>query len=154
MKLLPALLMRVGTFLCAIVESYLHQGIDPALLEHAGGRRFSARVFPIEPGAPKRLIIAYSQTLPDDAVLVPLRGLPQLGSLDVEVSVVNGPTERFARKQHQPVGDIGLDPAWRRARDGVYSRDLLLARMVVIGDGMSRDKFSAPATPSAHAMAY
>jgi len=110
-------------------ESYLHQGIDPALLEHAGGRRFSARVFPIEPGAPKRLIIAYSQTLTEDAVLVPLQGLPQLGSLEVEVSVAHGKTERFTRKEHLPEGDIGVDPTWRRSGDGLRSRELLLARV-------------------------
>jgi hypothetical protein len=68
-----------------VYEQFLHQMRDPALLEQDQGNRFSARIFPIEPNAPVRLVLSYTQLLPArDGVrtyALPLRGLPKINKL-------------------------------------------------------------------------
>jgi hypothetical protein len=44
-----------------VYETHLRPVRDPALLERDAGNVFSARVFPIEPRARKRLIVTYAQ---------------------------------------------------------------------------------------------
>lgn len=70
-----------------VYEDFLHRKQDPALLEHAAGNEFAARVFPIEPNADKELIISYSQELVrrDTPYQLLVQGLPRLQTLDVEV---------------------------------------------------------------------
>src|SRR5437588_2074674 len=46
-----------------VYEQFLHQMRDPALLEQDQGNRFSARIFPINPNAPVRILLSYSQLL-------------------------------------------------------------------------------------------
>jgi tetratricopeptide (TPR) repeat protein len=72
-----------------VYEDFLHRKQDPALLEQDQGNRFSARVFPIPPSADKELIVSYSQTLVDARApyLLPLRGLPRLGTLTIRAFV-------------------------------------------------------------------
>lgn len=68
-------------------EDFLHRKQDPALMEQGAGNEFTARVFPIPPRSRKEIKIAYSEVLEAGAPYVlPLRGLPQLGSLDVSVA--------------------------------------------------------------------
>ncbi len=67
-----------------IYTEILHTMRDPALLETDQGNRFSARVFPIPPRAPVRLLLAYSQVLPagPDGVrnlVLPLAGADTIG---------------------------------------------------------------------------
>ena len=67
-------------------EDFLHRRQDPALMEQGGGNEFSARVVPIPAGGRKELIVAYSEMIEAGApYTLPLRGLPMLGSLDVDV---------------------------------------------------------------------
>jgi Ca-activated chloride channel family protein len=47
-----------------VFESIVRRMQDPALLEWQPGGLFKCRVFPIEPRATKRVIVAYTQTLP------------------------------------------------------------------------------------------
>jgi hypothetical protein len=47
-----------------VFESIVRKMQDPALLEWQPGGFFKCRVFPIEPRATKRVIVAYTQTLP------------------------------------------------------------------------------------------
>lgn len=70
-------------------EDFLHKRQDPALLEHEAGNEFSARVFPIEPRERKELIVSFSHELTDRGAtyVLPLRGLPRLGRLDVRAIV-------------------------------------------------------------------
>jgi hypothetical protein len=75
-------------------EDFLHRRQDPALLENDAGNRFEARVFPIAANARKEIVIAWSQALTSsrEPYVVPVCGLPQLESLDVEV-LVRGPND-------------------------------------------------------------
>ncbi len=67
-------------------EDALHRKQDPALLERGAGNEFTARVFPIPPLGRKEIIVSYGQELVGGApYALPLRGLPQLGVLDVSV---------------------------------------------------------------------
>lgn len=70
-----------------VYEDFLHRKQDPALLEHAAGNAFSARVFPIAPNAEKKIIVAYSEERPSrkEPYRLLLRGLPKLDQIDVEV---------------------------------------------------------------------
>jgi len=68
-------------------EDFLHHRQDPALLENEAGNEFSARVFPIPAAATKEIVVSYSQGLAraSEPYRLPLRGLPRLGLLSVQV---------------------------------------------------------------------
>ena len=82
-----------------VYETYLHQRIDPALLEHEAGSRFSARVAPIPPRAAVQILVSYSHELADprQPYRIPLAHLPQLGSLEIGVRVGDHLIRRSAR---------------------------------------------------------
>lgn len=44
-------------------EAVVRRGVDPALVEWAGGNVFTTRVFPLQPNQHYRIVIAYEQTL-------------------------------------------------------------------------------------------
>ncbi|MBX3234005.1 MAG: VWA domain-containing protein, partial [Labilithrix sp.] len=72
----------------AAYEDFLHRKQDPALMEQGAGNEFSARVFPIPARGTKEIIVTYSEAVEiSQPYVLPLRGLPQLGSLDVSVHV-------------------------------------------------------------------
>lgn len=75
-----------------VYEDFLHRKQDPAILEQDAGNVFSARVFPIEAGADKELILSWSQELADarEAWSLPLNGLPLLDELQIDVFVHSG----------------------------------------------------------------
>ncbi|HEU4455151.1 MAG TPA: VIT domain-containing protein, partial [Longimicrobium sp.] len=66
-----------------VYDEILHEMRDPAMLDQEAGNRFSARVFPIAPGAEVRLVLAYSTLLRqvggERSWTLPLRGLPKVG---------------------------------------------------------------------------
>lgn len=68
-----------------VYEQFLHQMRDPALLEQDLGNRFSARIFPIAPHAPVRLLLSYTSLLPAKGGVrtyaLPLRGLQKVNKL-------------------------------------------------------------------------
>ncbi len=71
-----------------IYDQFLHNNVDPALLQKQSGNRFSAKVFPIPARGRKELVLSYSQVLDGHAAYrVPLRGLPQLEHFDATVFV-------------------------------------------------------------------
>ncbi|MCP4658960.1 MAG: hypothetical protein GY856_26405, partial [bacterium] len=78
-----------------VYEDFLHRRQDPALLEQEAGNEFSARVFPIPARGVKELILSYSHALPrsDDPYVVPLRGLPEIGTLDVRLLLGEKPLD-------------------------------------------------------------
>lgn len=72
-----------------VYEEVVRQDVDPALLEWTGANTFKARVFPLEPRALKRVVIAYEQPLLLDGGLLrwvlPLPGEKGLGAVPVDV---------------------------------------------------------------------
>lgn len=110
-----------------VYEDFLHRRQDPALLEVAAGNRFSARVFPIEAGADKEIILAFSAERKDPSAswTLPLVGLPELELLDVKIFVQGAGKETVAvrREKIQPAVDLevrpgALDASWSALRAG------------------------------------
>ena len=93
-----------------VYEDFLHRKQDPALLEKGAGNQFTARVFPIAPRARKHLIVSYSQELAGRGYTLPLRGLPQIGTLAVELRArqLDGTyaTQRLAQQGWRPDHDF------------------------------------------------
>lgn len=76
-------------------DDFLHRKQDPALLEKADGNQFTAKVFPIAPNADKHIVISFSQELPGAQYVLPLKGLPRIGQVDVELKT-RGPDGKLA----------------------------------------------------------
>jgi hypothetical protein len=113
-------------------EDFLHRRQDPALLEQAGGNEFSARVFPIPPRGVKEIIISYSQELgAKSPYMLPLRGLPQLGAVDVEVNQEGArlPVQRFQQRNFVPDGDFILETKSEASNVGLRSSNMVLAKV-------------------------
>jgi hypothetical protein len=69
-----------------VYETFLHRGVDPALLEKDLGNKFSARVFPIEASADKEIILAYEHGVStDEPYTLALAGLPPVPSARVTI---------------------------------------------------------------------
>lgn len=114
-----------------IYEDFLHQRVDPALLEQGEGNSFGARVFPIRARERKELIVSYSQEVRGEGdTLVPLAGLGELEKLDVRVSPAKGKALAFSKQGHVP-SDVRLDGSLRGG-DGVRHGDLFLARVTPV----------------------
>ncbi|MBI5544905.1 MAG: hypothetical protein HY901_13525, partial [Deltaproteobacteria bacterium] len=94
-------------------EDALHRRQDPALLEQGAANEFTARVFPIPAHGVKELIVSYSQELPsqDSGYTLPLRGLPELGRLDVAVAVAGAGPEKLEKAQFIPTADFEVPAA-------------------------------------------
>ncbi len=97
-------------------DDFLHRRQDPALLEKAPGNQFTAKVFPIAPNADKHIVISYSQELPNAAYVLPLRGLPKIAQVDVELAVTGADgkstTQTLSERAWQPDHDfVGTAPA-------------------------------------------
>lgn len=118
-------------------EDFLHRRQDPALLEQRGGNEFTARVFPIPANGLKEVVISYSHELVQAQApfVVPLKGLPQLGELDLEVSGVTGDGV-LKRKGFVPTDDFVAAP--KRNQRGARSGELVVARVVPV-DASSAD---------------
>ena len=114
-------------------EDFLHRKQDPALLEQAAGNEFSARVFPIPARGRKELILSYSQELTRDTpYTIPLRGLPELGLLDIAVMRAGDPKpmQEMQRATFVPDADFRLDARAAIAPfGGLRSGNLVVARV-------------------------
>jgi hypothetical protein len=114
-------------------EDFLHRKQDPALLEQAAGNEFSARVFPIPARGRKELILSYSQELTRDTpYTIPLRGLPELGLLDIAVMRAGDPKPmaEMQRAAFVPDADFRLDSKAPIAPSaGLRSGNLVVARV-------------------------
>jgi hypothetical protein len=122
-------------------EDFLHRKQDPALMEQGAGNEFSARVFPIPANGIKEIMIAYTETVEAGAPYVlPLRGLPQLGTLDVDVHAAgsqaaqNGGRSDLGFSLHQqritPAQDFVVEGAKLPRSPGLRSGDMAITRVV------------------------
>jgi hypothetical protein len=90
-----------------VYEDFLHRKQDPALLEKSQGNEFSARVFPIPARGKKELIVAYSMARPSDKPFrLPLRGLPELTTVDVRVHEHGRVRAELERSAYVPTSDV------------------------------------------------
>ena len=114
-------------------EDALHRKQDPALLENAAGNEFSARVFPIPANARKELVISYVQELRQPSYVLPLRGLPEVGRLDAQVTVVGSTKQppRMTLADDKPTTDFIVDTASGSADriTAIRSGELVVARV-------------------------
>jgi tetratricopeptide (TPR) repeat protein len=116
-------------------EDFLHRRQDPALLEQAAGNEFSARVFPIPARAKKELVVSYSQELSKRRpYALPLKGLPEVGNVDVEAYVPGkaAPVLSLKKQGLKPEGDFKVDASLLGERAGVRNGNLVLARVTPI----------------------
>ncbi|MCW5833279.1 MAG: hypothetical protein KIS78_12835, partial [Labilithrix sp.] len=122
-------------------EDFLHRRQDPALMEQGAGNEFSARVFPIPARGTKEIIVTYAEAVELGAPYVlPLRGLPELGALDVNVHVsgsqaaIEGGKTDAVHDLHQrrftPAGDFVVDGRRIPRSPGLRSGNLAIARVV------------------------
>ena len=115
-------------------EDFLHRKQDPALLEQSGGNEFAARVFPIPARGTKEIIISYSEVLEaGSAYTLPLRGLPKLGNLDVNLHATGGRSDATFSVHQQnftPGQDFVVEGAKLPRSAGLKNGDLAIARVV------------------------
>ena len=114
-------------------EDFLHRRQDPALLEQNGGNEFTARVFPIPARGQKELIVSYSHdlTAANAPYVLFLKGLPQVGELNVSATGVNGDA-KLSKTKFVPNADFVVQPT--RTGAGVRSSDLVAARVVPVAN--------------------
>ncbi|APR81548.1 Putative signal peptide protein [Minicystis rosea] len=119
----------------AAYEDFLHRKQDPALLEQAAGNQFSARVFPIPAQGRKEIVVSYSQEIESGrSWSLPLRGLPELGQLEVSVSSQAEPIARMSQSNVTPAADFTLDPKLVGRSAGLRHGNLVLARVRPLPD--------------------
>lgn len=69
-----------------VYETFLHQRVDPALLERDLGNQFSARVFPIAPNESKEIIVAYEHLVSEvQPYVLGLEGLPPVPKVAIAI---------------------------------------------------------------------
>jgi tetratricopeptide (TPR) repeat protein len=117
-------------------EDALHRKQDPALMELGAANEVTARVFPIPAHGRKEIIVSYAQELTGGArYALPLRGLPQLGMLDVSVGGLGPSPQTLHRERFIPTEDFVADgpaPSITALRSG----DLVVARVRPVPEAM------------------
>jgi len=117
-------------------EDFLHRKQDPALLEKAEGNQFTARVFPIPAKADKHLVVSFSQELPGQRYVLPLRGLPKISRVDVRLTTLGADGRKseqvLAQKDWQPDRDF---VSTATVADAVVSSTLVAAQLPVVDAG-------------------
>src|SRR5690242_11092231 len=115
-------------------EDFLHRKQDPALMEKSAGNEFSARDFPIPARGTKEIVVAYAHEIHDRPYTLPLKGLPELGALDVHVHVVGAKADPLALSSRgrapeaDYVADVGAAAA-KASVTGVRSGELAILRV-------------------------
>ncbi|MBI4679207.1 MAG: hypothetical protein HY748_16655 [Elusimicrobia bacterium] len=115
----------------AVYEDFLHRRQDPALLEVASANEFSARVFPIPAKGTKELIISYSQELflAEAPYSLPLKGLPEVGALDAEVSAGGKVLGGLKRTNFVPDKDFEASLPAAGSAGGLRHKNLAVVRV-------------------------
>ena len=94
-------------------EDALHVKQDPAIMEKAAGNEMSAKVCSIPATGTKDIVISYSEELKGAEYRLPLRGLPEVGDLTVDVKVLGAATQprALASKAKAPSADFIARPS-------------------------------------------
>src|SRR4029077_6358241 len=80
----------------------------------------------------KEIVLSYSQELRADApYALPLRGLPEIGDIDVELALSDphAPLTKLKQQSYTPPGDLAIDPHYVGFRPAIRSGDLALVRV-------------------------
>ncbi|HZO15093.1 MAG TPA: AgmX/PglI C-terminal domain-containing protein, partial [Polyangiaceae bacterium] len=123
-----------------VYETFLHQKVDPALLEQGAGNELGARVFPIFAKSTVELVLGYSQELSDDdRTVLPLEGLAEVQHLEARIVRASAvlPIQRLMLEKKAPEDDLRVDDLGSDA--GLRSGSLVMARV--------RPKIEAPPEP-------
>ena len=124
-----------------IYDDFLHRKQDPALLERAAGNQFTAKVFPIPPKADKHLVVSYSQRLPGQGYVLPLRGLPKVDRVDVALAAT--------QLDGTPLAQSLREHDWQPDRDFAAAIPSVPAGITAGGAVVAALALSAPAAPAA-----
>ncbi len=117
-----------------VFEQIMHTKRDPALLEWVDGSTFKMRVFPLEPRQEKRIVLSYTQRLPNDYDRTEYR-FPAGHSLDkvrdwsTRLTVVNGAgkTRWFSPTHLLKAADVGDDLVLEGdLQDAILDKDLVV----------------------------
>jgi len=121
-----------------VYEDFLHRKQDPALMERGAGNEFTARVFPIPARGRKELVVSYAQELVGGVpYTLPLRGLPELGVLDVSVVASGaGVPQRIHRERVVPAEDFVVAQTPGKAWSAVRSGDLAVATIRPVDEAL------------------
>lgn len=118
-----------------IYEELVYRRVDPALLEWAGNGRLALRVYPIPGKQDKRLMLAYTQSLPalyqDYTLAIPLPEVDApVGVLDVSVRVKDCAGCELSSTSHKiAVTRDGNDAVVRYQRAGETIGDAFVLRV-------------------------
>jgi tetratricopeptide (TPR) repeat protein len=116
-------------------EDFLHRKQDPALMEQAPGNEFAARVFPIPAGGKKEVIVTYAQTLTKASpYLLPLKGLPKLGSLSVKIAAQDKRIVDITKTGAVPGSDIRIQTDELASSQGLQADGMAIVRVVPLRD--------------------
>lgn len=114
----------------AVYEEILHRRRDPLLVEQRGTNELSARVFPIPPSGDKEIVVGWiAEVSRESPVTIPLRGLPRLGRLDVEIVEGGAVVASESGKEIEPQADVVVAP--REAPAAIRAGEIVVARVMV-----------------------
>jgi hypothetical protein len=118
-------------------EDALHRKQDPALLERGDANEFTARVFPIPPHGRKEIIMSYAEELVGGApYALPLRGLPEVGVLDVSVGGEGATPVRMHREHFAPTADFVMESGKRPVPQALRAGRLVVVRVKPVAEAM------------------
>ena len=118
-------------------EDALHHKQDPALLERGAANEFTARVFPIPAHGRKEIVVSYAQELVGGApYTLPLRGLPELGVLDVSVGGEGVTPDRMHKEHFMPTADFVMESGKRPSPSALRAGNLVVARVRPVAEAM------------------
>jgi hypothetical protein len=127
-----------------VYDDFLHRRQDPALLEKAAGNQFTAKVFPIPANADKHLVISFSQDLPGRGYVLPLRGLPKIDRVDLQMLATQADgslvPQTITKREWQPDQDFA-------ATSGAVPPAVAAGQVVVAAVSGAKRGVPAPAPP-------
>ncbi len=82
-------------------DDAVHRGIDPAILEKGAGNQFTGRVFPIPAHGVVHVVVSYTQELAGEGYRLPLRGLPAVDRVSVELDELAPDGSRHVQRLRQ-----------------------------------------------------